>query len=81
MAEERWAHLAELEATSDIELQKKHATIMVWIGQFMERNGGIVEQLKEERAALLELQSAEAEAEVEGSAYMESDSGQSDVAD
>ena len=79
MAEERWAHLAELEATSDIELQKKHATIMVWIGQFMERNGGIVEQLKEERAALLEQQSAEAE--VEGSAYMESDSGQSDVAD
>ena len=79
MAEERWAHLAELEATGDIELQKKHATIMVWIGQFMERNGGIVETLKEERAALLEQQNAEAE--LEGSPYMESDSSTFDVED
>lgn len=79
MDAERWAHLAELEATSDIELQKKHATIMVWIGQFMERNGGIVETLKEERAALLEQQSTEAE--IEGSPYMESDSGTFDAAD
>ena len=79
MAAERWAHLAELEATSDIELQKKHATIMVWIGQFMELNGGIVETLIEERKALIDQQNTEAE--IEGSAYMESDSGQSDVAD
>ena len=79
MAEERWAHLAELEATTDIELQKKHATIMVWIGQFMERNGGIVETLKEERAAILEQQNTEPEPE--GSAYMDSDSGTFDTAD
>ena len=79
MAAERWAHLAELEATPDIELQKKHATIMVWIGQFMELNGGIVETLIEERKALIDQQNTKAE--IEGSPYMESDSGQSDVAD
>jgi hypothetical protein len=73
MAAERWAHLARLESSSDIEQQKKHATIMVWIGQFMERNGGIVESLKEERRAMLEQQSAEAE--IQGSHYMEPDSG------
>lgn len=79
MDAERWAHLAELEASTDIEIQKKHATVMVWIAQFMERNGGIVEQLKEERKALLEQQSAEAEPS--GSAYMEPDSGTFDEND
>ena len=79
MAEERWAHLAHLEASDDIEIQKKHATIMVWIGQFMELNGGIVEQLKEERDGLLAQQNEEPLPE--GSPYMESDSGASDVED
>lgn len=80
MAEERWAHLGALEGSSDIEEQKKHATIMVWIGHFMELNGGIVEQLKEEREALLAQQNEETET-IAGSPYMESDSGASDVAD
>ncbi len=79
MAEERWAHLAALEADPDIEAQKKHATIMVWIGQFMELNGGIVESLKEEREAMLAAQNTDPLPE--GSPYMESDSGASDEMD
>jgi hypothetical protein len=59
--------------------KEQHATIITWISQFMDTNDGIVETLKEERSALLTQRNQETE--VEGSAYMEPDSGEFDESD
>jgi len=77
MAAERSSHLEALVANPDIEAQKKHATIIKWITDFIDTNGGIVETLIEERKALLSQKNSEAE--IEGSPYMEPDSGAFDV--
>jgi hypothetical protein len=79
MAAEASSHLEALVASRDMTEKEQHATIITWIHDFMETNGGIMETLREERAALLEQRSSETE--LEGSPYMESDSGAYDVTD
>ena len=79
MAAELSSHLAALVASRDMTEKEQHATIITWISEFMDTNGGIVETLKEEREALLAQQNTEAD--LEGSPFMESDSNTFDVAD
>ena len=79
MDAERSSHLEALVASRDMSEKEQHATIITWISQFMDANDGIVETLKEERKALLEQRNAEAE--IEGSPYMEPDSGAFDETD
>lgn len=73
MAAEASSHLAALVASRDTTEKEQHATIITWITQFMDTNDGIMERLISERKAQLELQNTEAA--LEGSAYMEPDSG------
>jgi hypothetical protein len=65
--------------SDNLEEQKRHAVIVSFITQNFLSDSGIMEWLIEERAAMLEQQKSEKE--LEGSPFMEPDSGTFDETD
>jgi hypothetical protein len=69
----RSSHLEALAYSDDLEEQKRHAVIVSFLTQNFLSDNGIMEWLIEEKAGLTAQRNAEKD--VEGSAFMEPDSG------